>query len=408
MSVTLNPNIQISEFEPPVSTAGPRAHQFLIQCEHLNYVVSTPVKELIETLLTSQKLNIPLDESYRLSSKKNAPNDEIIALANRHIPSELFAETDIPAPKTPFVLSMTVLPERLLKYVSVLLTPLFNKWFSLTIFVIFAIVHGTLFSSIAQSTETGIPSSDIPIFLALMLMSYFIHELGHISACRRFNCPHGDIGMGIYLIFPVFYADVSKAWKLSRKQRATVDLGGLYFQAILLIIIDCYAYLNANTLAYLLSWTITFTMLHTLNPFFKFDGYWLLSDLSGITNLHDKMRNALQSLKNKVLHRTPLNIQQDKTLYLLIPYSLMTLAFFIYVATFLTRMLIQTSQEISMMFSVFPDKGLLEATGHILAQGDSWTFVKGILWIALTCLLLTFYTKRITGLLYSTKKTIQE
>jgi len=408
MSILLNPNIKISEFKQAINSNGVQKNKFLIQCEHLNYIVSSPVKLLIEALLTSQKLNISISESYFLSSKKQTSADEIMDLASQHIPSELFAEFVIPAPRTPFVFSMTLLPERLLRHLSVFLTPLFSKWFTSIMVLLFIVVHGVLFSQISQSSLIGIPSSDTPTFVTLMLLSYFIHELGHISACRRYNCPHGEIGMGIYLIFPVFYADVSKAWRLSGKQRAVVDLGGLYFQAILLIIIDLHAYIYSSDLAYLLSWTITFTMLHTLNPFFKFDGYWLLSDLSGITNLHEKMRKALQAIKNKILHQTPINIQQDKSLYLLIPYSLLTMVFFIYVATFLTRKLVQTSQDIAIILDEFPNENLFESISYIVAQGDIWTLVKGVLWIALICLLLTFYAKRIASLLYSTEKKIRE
>ena len=234
-----------------------------------------------------------------------------------------------------------------------------------------------------------------------MLLSYFIHELGHVTACRRYDCPHGDIGMGIYFVFPVFYADVSKAWRLKRNQRATVDLGGLYFQAILLIIIDIYAYLNNSALAFMLSWTITLTMLHTLNPFFKFDGYWLLSDLSGITNLHEKMRSALISLKNKLIHNKPLGIEQDKTLYILIPYSLLTILFFVYVAYFLFRKLVNTSHELSDIVNDAPVQGLLDTLSYIILNDNIFTFLQGVLWVALSCLLLTFYIKRISGLLYS-------
>ena len=400
MSVVLNSSIQISEFERPQPESTSEATKFLIQCGDLNYVVSTPVKILVETLLTSQKLNIPLDKSYQRFSQNKASPEEVMALANKHIPSTLFAGAEVPARKTPFILSVNLLPERILSYAALPLALLFNKWLAFGLVSVFIAIHIWLFPTISQSAITGIPTSDIPIFIALMLLSYFIHELGHISACRRFNCPHGDIGVGIYFIFPVFFADVSKAWRLNRIERATVDLGGLYFQAILLIAIDYYAFANQSSLAYLLSWTITFTMLHTLNPFFKFDGYWLLSDLSGITNLHEKMAKALQAVKNKLLHQTPIGIQNNKTLLLLIPYSLLTIAFFLYVASFLLRKLIQTTAEIVSMLKELPVSGFLSAAEYIVYQGEIWVFIKGVVWIALIFTLLVFYTKRIATLIY--------
>jgi putative peptide zinc metalloprotease protein len=44
-------------------------------------------------------------------------------------------------------------------------------------------------------------------------------------------------------------------------------------------------------------------MFLTLNPIFKMDGYWLLSDLSGLSNLHQQMRDACVNLGKKLLRR---------------------------------------------------------------------------------------------------------
>ena len=401
MSIQLHQNIQISQF---VSSSSKHSEQrnnnkFLIQCEHLNYVVSAPVKALIESLITYQNSNKSLVESYFTMTHCNASEHDIIALAQQHVPTELFAETEFPQPRNPFIFSITLLPERVLSHISVLLAPLFNKWLCLITIIAFIAVHGLLFAQISHSATLGISIETIPKFLLIMLISYFIHELGHISACKRFNCPHGSIGFGIYLVFPVFYADVSKAWRLSRKQRAVVDLGGLYFQSILVIAIDCYAYFSTSQLAYFVSWTITLTMLHTLNPFFKFDGYWLISDLSGITNLHDKMRTALERVKQRVLHGTPLNFNQDRTLYLLVPYSLLAMLFFVYVATFLSRKLWQTGQDIAVALSTLQGNNWLEIFHKALEQGALWPLFKGVMWAILFMLLLSFYLKRIKNML---------
>lgn len=71
--------------------------------------------------------------------------------------------------------------------------------------------------------------------LLLLLLSSFVHEIGHASACRHFGVKHGGIGFGLYLTFPVFYTDVSEIWKLKRTERIVVNMAGVYFQLILLI-----------------------------------------------------------------------------------------------------------------------------------------------------------------------------
>ena len=57
------------------------------------------------------------------------------------------------------------------------------------------------------------------------IFSSLIHELGHASACHYFQIPHGNIGFGLYLNIPVFYTDVSQAWKLTRRERFLINIG---------------------------------------------------------------------------------------------------------------------------------------------------------------------------------------
>ena len=119
----------------------------------------------------------------------------------------------------------------------------------------------------------------------LLLLSLVVHELGHASACARFGVRPGEIGATLYLIYPALYSDVSGAWQLPRRQRVLVDLGGMYFQ-----LVAGAAYAAAYALS---GWEplrvavfmILGTGVFSLNPIFKFDGYWVLADTLGVTNL---------------------------------------------------------------------------------------------------------------------------
>ncbi len=138
----------------------------------------------------------------------------------------------------------------------------------------------------------------------LVLLSVLFHEFGHLSACRRFRCPHGEIRFGLYLLFPVFYANVSPSWRLGRKARVVVDLGGIYFQA-LLTLPAFLAYQRARSpLWELFFLELDSMILLALNPFLRFDGYWLCSDLLGIPNLHVRSRRLFENLLRGLFHRT--------------------------------------------------------------------------------------------------------
>ncbi len=116
--------------------------------------------------------------------------------------------------------------------------------------------------------------------------------MGHLSACSRFSAQHGGLGVGVYWCMPVFYAEVNGAWMLPRLQRAVVDVGGLYIQCWYVIALGAaYVLTGAPPILEAIVWT-HFLMLHTLNPVLKYDGYWLLTDLAGIVNLHDTIRDT--------------------------------------------------------------------------------------------------------------------
>lgn len=138
----------------------------------------------------------------------------------------------------------------------------------------------------------------------LFLVSLLMHELGHASACVRYGAQAREIGVTIYLIFPAFYSDVSAAWGLKRWQRVIVDLGGVFFQLVVAAL-----YAGAYTLS---GWEplkvalvlIAGSCLFMLNPVFKSDGYWVLADAMGVTNLGQQPLRILRHFLERLCHRT--------------------------------------------------------------------------------------------------------
>ena len=128
--------------------------------------------------------------------------------------------------------------------------------------------------------------------LGLVVVSLFSHELGHLAACRFFKRHHGGIGWGLFFVYPVLYADVSECWSLPRYKRAVVDLGGVYFQLMFGAIVALYALCIDSSTATAGAVTILVCALFNLNPFFRLDGYWFLSDICGVPSL-DRLRSSL-------------------------------------------------------------------------------------------------------------------
>lgn len=126
------------------------------------------------------------------------------------------------------------------------------------------------------------------VLLALLLANYvglFLHEFGHAAACARFGARHGAIGFALYLIFPALYTDVTDSWRLAKTKRVIVDAGGTYMSLMAatlasLLFLEFKAQIFAQ-----LCFLYGFVVIVNLNPFFRMDGYWVISDVLGVPNL---------------------------------------------------------------------------------------------------------------------------
>jgi len=187
---------------------------------------------------------------------------------------------------------------------------LFHPLCSLPLLWASVFCHGLIYLDLLSGTRTGlfssIPASVYLIGYLVTFLSVLFHEFGHLSACQYFDCPHGEVRLGLYLIFPVFYANVSPAWRLERKARVVVDLAGMYFQLLVTIPASLLFHLTREPVWLLLFLELDAMILFSLNPFLRFDGYWLCSDLLGVPNLRSRSQLLLKTLWNRLLSRSSL------------------------------------------------------------------------------------------------------
>lgn len=148
--------------------------------------------------------------------------------------------------------------------------------------------HVVVYGVLLQHQHVDFSRLDAGAILVLLLLSTlstFCHEFGHATAAAHFGCRGMTIGWGLYLIYTVLWTNVSEAWKLPRRQRAVVDIGGVYFESgFLLALVGLY--LATGNPIFLFAFIFTdISIAMTFNPFLRMDGYWLMSDLFGIVNL---------------------------------------------------------------------------------------------------------------------------
>ena len=136
----------------------------------------------------------------------------------------------------------------------------------------------------------------ILVVLGLTLLSAAFHEIGHAAACRYGGARPGRMGVGLYLIWPAFYTDVTDSYRLGRGGRLRVDLGGLYFNAIFAVAtLGVWTAVHWDALLLVIAAQLLL-MVRQLVPFVRFDGYHILADLVGVPDLFLHIKPTLLGL----------------------------------------------------------------------------------------------------------------
>ena len=194
-------------------------------------------------------------------------------------------------------LKILLLNARVARFLSIPLQPFFKPfvfWLSLGVMTVFLLGMAIGFDS---------PSVNQVNYLTLMSLIYptmLIHELGHIAACAKYKLKPGGIGFGFYFILPVMYAEITNIWMGTKEQRIIANLGGIFAEVLYAVILSIVYLYSHSTVCLFASLSISVFVLWEFNPFVRFDGYWLLSDLTNTPNLLLKSKQVVA----KVMRRT--------------------------------------------------------------------------------------------------------
>jgi len=132
------------------------------------------------------------------------------------------------------------------------------------------------------------------LFAVAMFIAKVIHELGHAYTAKRYGVRVPTMGIALLVLWPVLYTDTSEAWKLpGRRQRLAIAAAGMAAELALASMATLlWSFLpdgplrSAVFMIATTSWVITLFI--NLNPFLRFDGYYLLSDFLEVQNLQDR------------------------------------------------------------------------------------------------------------------------
>lgn len=173
-----------------------------------------------------------------------------------------------------------------------LLSPLFTPLLVVAGLAALAVADAWLLrtTGLIASTEATLdnPASLLAV-MAIAVAAAFVHELGHAAACHHGGGRPGAIGVAIYLVYPAFYTDVTDAYRLSRAARVRTDLGGVYFNALSIVLLTA-LYRTTGWEPLVLAIVLVHIELgQQLLPLARLDGYFVLADAVGVPDLYARV-----------------------------------------------------------------------------------------------------------------------
>jgi putative peptide zinc metalloprotease protein len=154
-----------------------------------------------------------------------------------------------------------------------------------------------LYHGVAQSLREVLYSPLLlMMMLGLVIVSAAFHECGHATACAYGGARPGVMGAGLYIVWPAFYTDVTDAYRLGKAGRLRTDLGGVYFNTIFILLTSGAYFATGYEPLLLIIPFQHLEILHQFLPFIRLDGYYIVSDLTGVPDMFARIKPTLASL----------------------------------------------------------------------------------------------------------------
>ncbi len=192
-----------------------------------------------------------------------------------------------------------VLPDGFVRALTTIFRPLFFGPLVALVVLAFVALDVWLFGvhGISQSLRRVIydPSLLFMLFGGVVLATAF-HEIGHATGVRYGGARPGVMGVGVYIVWPAFYTDITDAYRLGKGGRLRADMGGMYFNAVFaLTVAGLYALTGFEPLLLLIV-IQTFAIVQQSLPLLRLDGFYIISDLTGVPDMLTRIKPVLGRL----------------------------------------------------------------------------------------------------------------
>ena len=191
--------------------------------------------------------------------------------------------------------------KRLLPLARVVMSPFgVALWIGVVAGAIKALIDN--WAQVGVQTQAILAPTNLPLLYLALILIKTLHEFGHAFAVRRFGGEVHTMGIMFLIFNPLPYMDATAAWAFRSKwKRVFVGAAGIITEVF---VAACAVFIWANTgpgvinaLAYNMMFIASVsTVLFNINPLLRFDGYYILSDLLDIPNLHAQSSQHLRHL----------------------------------------------------------------------------------------------------------------
>jgi putative peptide zinc metalloprotease protein len=219
--------------------------------------------------------------------------------------------------------------------------------------VLISILGLAAFSQVIRNPEYTIFGDNFLGSVALIwvasLLPIIIHELGHALTVKHYGreVPRG--GVMLYFGMPAAFVETTDIWLEPKRARLAVTWNGPYTGLIVGGLAAIFIYLNPsasiNSFLFKMLFVAYATVLFNVNPFLKYDGYYMLSDYLEIPSLRERSIAFLRrNLVTKFLTRAKFS-REEKIYSVFGVLSFIWMAYAIYLISSIYQSRIQTSLE---------------------------------------------------------------
>lgn len=131
-------------------------------------------------------------------------------------------------------------------------------------------------------------------FAVALAIAKALHELGHAFIATRHGVRVAHMGVAFLVMFPMLYTDTGESWKLrDARSRMAIASAGIVTELALAGLATLAWSLTPdgalrNGLFFLATTSWVMTLFINANPFMRFDGYFIFSDILDLPNLHER------------------------------------------------------------------------------------------------------------------------